>query len=140
MKVAETGHLVFTTLDTQSAIQTITRIVMVYPGEDQDRVRLQLSLTLQAIVSQRLVPKIGGGVVAAFEILIFTPSVRNLIRENKLHQIYGMMQVGQGKSGMITLNQSLFNLVVKRKIEMKHELEESPDVEDLDGMLKNAGI
>lgn len=140
MNVAETGHLVFATLHTQSAVQTITRLVMVYPGDEQERVRVQLSLTLQAVVSQRLIPKIGGGVVGAYEVLLMTPSIRNLIRENKLHQIYGMMQVGQGSTGMCTLNQSLFNLVVKRKIEVKSAFEESPDVEELDKMLKKVGI
>jgi twitching motility protein PilT len=140
LKVAETGHLVFATLHTQSAVHTIMRLVMVYPGSDQERVRMQLSLSLQAVISQRLIPRIGGGVVPAFEILLLTPGVRNLIRENKIHQIYGMMQVGQGKSGMTTLNQSLFNLVVKRKIEVKHAFEESPDIEELDKMLKKVGI
>lgn len=140
MNVAETGHLVFGTLHTQSAIQTITRLVTVFPGADQERVRTQLALTLQAVISQRLLPAIGGGLVAAVEVLVLNSSIRNLIRENKLHQVYGMMQVGQGKSGMITLNQSLFNLVVKRKVDVKVAFEESPDVEELDKMLKKVGI
>jgi twitching motility protein PilT len=140
MNVAETGHLVFGTLHTQSALQTVMRIVTSYQGQDQDRVRSQLALTLQAVVSQRLLPRIGGGIIAAYEILLMNSSVRNLVRENKLHQIYGMMQVGQEKSGMITLNQSLFNLVVKRKIEVKTAFDTSPDVEELDKMLKKVGI
>ena len=78
--------------------------------------------------------------VPAVEILMLNPSVRNLIRENKLHQVYGMMQVGQNKSGMMTLNQSLLNLILKRKVEVKNAFEESPDVEELDTLLKKAGI
>jgi twitching motility protein PilT len=140
LTVSETGHLVFATLHTNSAAQTISRIINVFPAGDQERIRTQLSLTLQAIVSQRLVPAIDGGLIAAVEVLILNQSLRNLIRENKLHQIYGMMQVGQNKSGMITLNQSLMNLVLKRKIDIKHAFEESPDVEELDMMLKKAGI
>lgn len=137
---AETGHLVFATLHTQSAVQTITRLVSVFPAGDQERIRVQLSLTLQAVIAQRLLPAIGGGVIAAFEVLILNSGVRHLIRENKLHQIYGMMQVGQNKSGMITLNQSLLNLVMKRRIDIKHAFAESPDVEELDAMLKKVGI
>lgn len=140
LTVAETGHLVFATLHTNSAVQSITRLVNVFPSDQQDRIRTQLSLTLQAIVSQRLVPMTSGGQVAAVEILVMNPSVRNLIRENKLHQVYGMMQVGQNKTGMVTLNQSLLNLVLKRKIDIKSAFEESPDVEELDQMLKKAGI
>ncbi len=138
--VAETGHLVFATLHTNSAVSTISRIVNVFPSDQQDRIRNQLSMSLNAIVSQRLLPQIGGGMIAAVEVLVLNPSVRNLVRENKLHQIYGMMQVGQNKSGMMTLNQSLMNLILKRKIDIKHAFEESPDVEELDALLKKAGI
>lgn len=140
LQVAETGHLVFATLHTNSAVQSINRIVNVFPAEHQDRIRTQLSLTLQAILSQRLVPMQAGGQVAAIEALVLNPSVRHLIRENKLHQVYGMMQVGQNKTGMVTLNQSLLNLILKRKIDIKSAFEESPDVEELDQMLKKAGI
>jgi len=140
LTVAETGHLVFATLHTNNAISTITRLVNVFPADQQERIRLQLSMTLNAVISQRLVPAIGGGIVAAAEILIMNSSVRNLIRENKLHQIYGMMQVGQSKSGMVTLNQSLMNLIMKRKIDVKNAFEESPDVDELDHMLRKAGI
>lgn len=140
LQVAETGHLVFATLHTNSAVQSINRLVNVFPADQQDRIRTQLSLTLQAVVSQRLIPMIEGGQVAALEVLVMNSSVRNLIRENKLHQVYGMMQVGQNKTGMITLNQSLLNLILKRKIDIKTAFEESPDVEELDQMLKKAGI
>lgn len=140
LTVAETGHLVFGTLHTNSAVSTVMRIVNVFPSDQQERIRIQLSLTLNAVITQRLLPAIGGGVVAAMEVMVLNSSVRNLIRENKLHQIQGMMQVGQNKSGMMSLNQSLLNLVLKRKVDVKVAFEESPDVEELDTMMKKAGI
>ena len=140
MTIAETGHLVFGTLHTNSAISAITRIVNVFPPEQQDCIRLQLSMTLNAVIAQRLMPAKGGGMIAAVEVLMLNPSVRNLIRENKLHQVYGMMQVGQNKSGMMTLNQSLLSLLIKRKVEVKDAFDESADVEELDQLLKKAGI
>ncbi len=140
MNICETGHLVFATLHTNSAISTISRIVNVFPAEQQERVRTQLSLTLNAVISQRLIPGIKGGVVPAMEILILSPSIRNLIREDKLHQVYGMMQVGQDKSGMITLNQSLVQLVLKRKIDIRSAFMNSLDPEELDKLLKAAGV
>ena len=100
----------------------------------------QLSLTLNATISQRLVPGIKGGLCVALEIMILNPSIRNLIRENKLHQIYGMMQIGQDKSGMITLNQSLLGLVIKRKVDVRTAFMFSSDPEELDKMLKTAGV
>lgn len=140
MIVAETGHLVFATLHTISAVQTINRVVSVFPAEQQDRVRVQLSFVLNAIISQRLVPAANGGLVAACEILIMNTNIRNLIRENKLHQVYGMMQVGQERSGMVTLNQALLKLVLKRKIDMRVAFEHSNEPEELDKLLKQAGI
>jgi twitching motility protein PilT len=140
LNICETGHLVFATLHTNSAISTINRVVNVFPADQQDRVRTQLSLTLNAIVSQRLIPSTKGGMVVALEILVMSPSIRNLIRENKLHQVYGMMQVGQDKTGMITLNQSLLGLLLKRKIEMRTAFAYSPDPEELDKMMKTAGV
>lgn len=140
LTVAETGHLVFGTLHTNNAISTITRMVNVFPSDQQERIRVQISLTLNAVLSQRLLPAIGGGIVAATEVLVLNSSIRNLIRENKLHQVYGMMQVGQNKSGMITLNQSLMNLIVKRKVDVKVAFEESPDVDELDHMMRKAGV
>lgn len=140
LTICETGHLVFATLHTNSAISSITRIVNVFPSDQQDRVRTQLSLTLNAIISQRLIPSAKGGVSVALEILMMNSSIRNLVREGKLHQVYGMMQVGQDKSGMITLNQSLLQLVLKRKIEMRQAFSYSPDPDELDKMLKAAGV
>jgi twitching motility protein PilT len=137
---AETGHLVFATLHTNSAIQTINRLVSVFPSEQQERIRVLLSFTLQGIISQRLLPSLQGGRVAAIEFLVMTPGIRNLVRENKLHQIQAMMQVGQERSGMVTMNQSLMNLLIKRKIDLKTAFAASPEPEQLDVLLKKAGI
>jgi twitching motility protein PilT len=136
---AETGHLVFATLHTNSAIATINRVVSVFPAEQQDRVRVQLSFTLQAVISQRLLPALGGGRVIACEFLLMTPGVRNLVREGKLHQIESLMQVGQEKSGMVTMNQCLVQLVLRRRIDLRTAFEASPNLEQLEKMLKQAG-
>jgi twitching motility protein PilT len=140
LQMAETGHLVFATLHTNSAVQTINRIVSVFPGEQQDRIRVLLSFTLQAVISQRLLPSLQGGRVAAHEFLLLTPNIRHLIRDNKLHQVEGMMQVGQEKSGMLTMNQSLINLLLKRRIDMRTAIASSPEPEQLEILLKKAGL
>lgn len=140
LTTAETGHLVFATLHTNSAAQTISRIVSVFPSEQQERVRVQLSFVLNAVFCQQLVPSTKGGQVAASELLVLSPNIRNLIREDKLHQVYGMMQVGQEKTGMVTMNQSLLQLVLKRKIDVRNAFMASPDPDELDKLLKKAGI
>lgn len=140
MNICETGHLVFATLHTNSAISTITRMVNVFPADQQDRIRTQLSLTLNTVVSQRLIPGAKGGMALALEVLQMSSSIRNLVRENKLHQVYGMMQVGQDKTGMITLNQSLLQLILKRKIDVRTAFLYSADPEELDKMLNQAGV
>jgi twitching motility protein PilT len=137
---AETGHLVFATLHTNSAIQTISRLVSVFPAEQQERIRVLLSFVLQGIISQRLLPSLQGGRVAAVEYLAMTPSIRHLVRENKLHQIGAMMQVGQEKTGMVTMNQSLLNLVLRKKIDLKTAFSASPEPEQLDALLRKAGL
>jgi twitching motility protein PilT len=115
LKLAETGHLTMATLHTNSAAQTITRIIDAFPAHQQAQIRTQLSLVLEGIVCQALLPKAGGkGRVAALEILVATPAIRNLIRDDKIHQIYGTMQTGQEKLGMQTMNQSLARLVERR--------------------------
>ena len=111
LRIAETGHLTFGTLHTNSAAQTINRIIDIFPSSQQSQVRTQLSLVLEGIVCQALLPKIGGGRVASLEIMVPTPAIRNLIREDKIHQIYSAMQTGQEKMGMQTMNQSLATLV-----------------------------
>jgi twitching motility protein PilT len=117
LKLAETGHLTMATLHTNSAAQTITRIVDAFPAHQQAQIRTQLSLVLEGIVCQALVPKVSGeGRVAALEILVATPAIRNLIRDDKIHQIYGTMQAGQEKFGMQTMNQALARLVERRVI------------------------
>ncbi|MCB0421556.1 MAG: type IV pilus twitching motility protein PilT [Bdellovibrionales bacterium] len=140
LSVAETGHLVFSTLHTNSAVDSISRIVSSFSSNQQDRVRSQLSMVLRAVLSQRLIPATVDGMAIATEVLTMTPGIANLIREAKLHQIYGVMQVNQKKTGMQTLNQSLFNLIMKRKVEIKTAFEYSPDPEELDKLLKRAGV
>ena len=128
---AETGHLVFATLHTNSADQTINRIVNVFPAEEQDQIRTQLSMALNAVISQVLIPKIGGGRIAAHEIMINTPAVSNLIRENKIAQIYSQMQLNQTVTGMQTMNQILSQLVNKHLIEKEKAMAYSTKPEEL---------
>ncbi len=117
LTVSETGHLTFGTLHTNSALQTINRIIEVFPPEEQPQIRTQLSFVLEGIISQQLLPTADGqGRVAALEVLVPTPAIRNLIREDKVHQIYSSMQSGQASSGMVTMTQSLLNLVKENKI------------------------
>ncbi len=135
LRAAETGHLVFGTLHTNTAISTITRIVDVFPAEQQEQIRVQLSMTLQGVISQRLLPKVGGGRVLAYELLIPNAGIRNLIRENKLQQIYSLMQSGQLESGMQTMNQSLYRLYKAGYITVDEALRASPDIKELERML-----
>ena len=115
LSAAETGHLVFGTLHTSSAAKTIDRVVDVFPAAEKDMIRAMLSESLKAVISQTLLKKIGGGRVAAHEIMIGTPAIRNLIRENKIAQMYSAIQTGQA-SGMQTLDQGLQKLVQQRVI------------------------
>jgi twitching motility protein PilT len=111
LRIAETGHLTFATLHTNSAAQTINRIVDVFPAHQQTQIRTQLSMVLEGIVCQSLLPRADGrGRVVAVEVLIPTPAIRNLVRDDKVHQIYALMQAGQEKIGTQTLNQSLASL------------------------------
>lgn len=137
LSIGETGHLAFGTLHTNSAIQTINRILDVFPPYQQDQVRAQLSFTLEAILCQTLIPKIGGGRVMALEMMIPNPAIRNLIREGKTHQIYSQMQIGQGKYNMLTMNQSLASLVNQRKITLEDAMLKSADQEELRTILTN---
>ena len=114
LTVSETGHLTLATLHTNSAAQTINRIIDVFPPHQQEQIRAQLSMVLEGILAQQLIPKKSGlGRTLALELLIPNPAIRNLIREDKVHQIYSMMQTGQSKFGMQTMNQSLFELYTK---------------------------
>ncbi|MGH9176344.1 MAG: type IV pilus twitching motility protein PilT, partial [Vicinamibacterales bacterium] len=140
LKIAETGHLTFGTLHTNSAASTINRIVDVFPAHQQSQIRTQLSLVLEGIVCQALLPKAnGGGRVVALEILAPTPGIRNLIREDKIHQIYSAMQTGQEKAGMQTMNQSLATLYHKRLITLETALLQSSHREELQEMI-NRGV
>ncbi len=129
--IAETGHLVFATLHTSDCVQTINRIIDVFPAHQQQQIRTQLSFVLTAVLSQQLIPKMGKeGRVLAMEILIVTPAIRSLIRESKAHQIYSVMQTSQ-KDGMKTMNQALYELYQKKLISYEDALTRTMDVEDL---------
>jgi twitching motility protein PilT len=136
LKLAETGHLTMATLHTNSAAQTITRIVDAFPAHQQAQIRVQLSLVIEGIVCQVLVPTANGhGRVAAVEVMVATPAVRHLIREDKVHQLYAAMQVGQDRAGMQTLNQSLARLVARRAVTREHALATSSNREELQAMV-----
>ena len=137
LTIAETGHLVFATLHTNSAVSTINRIVDVFPPHQQDQIRNKLSFVLQGVVTQQLMPRAGQpGRCLAMEVLVPNAAIRNLIRENKIHQIYGSMQVGQDKHGMMTLNQSLMNLYLRRFISLEQALSQSNEADELKGMIE----
>jgi twitching motility protein PilT len=139
LKIAETGHLTFGTLHTNSAMQTINRIIDIFPSGQQGQIRTQLSLVLEGIVCQTLLPKIGGGRVVALEIMIPTPAIRNLIREDKIHQIYSSMQTGQEKVGMQTMNQCLATLYQRKQVTLEHVLEKSSNRDELQDLI-NRGV
>ena len=134
--IAETGHLVFSTLHTSDAVQTINRIIDVFPAYQQQQIRTQLSFVLIGVLSQQLIPKEGKrGRTLASEVLIVNPAVKSLIRESKIHQVYSVIQTSQ-KEGMRTMNQSLFELCQSRSITMEEALERSTDTEDLKRLFK----
>jgi twitching motility protein PilT len=134
LSISETGHLAFATLHTNSCAESINRIIDVFPTNQQEQVRVTLSFTLQAIVSQTLIPKIGGGRVMAMEILVVTPAIRAIIRDDKIHQIYSMLQSGQ-KYGMKTMNQSLAELQQSGKITLNDAMSYSHNTQELTEML-----
>jgi twitching motility protein PilT len=135
LTAAETGHLVFATLHTQDAPQTIDRIIDVFPPFQQQQVRVQLAVTLQGVVTQQLLPTSDGrGRIVGAEVLIATPAVRNLVREAKIHQIYSTMQAG-GRYGMQTMDQHLVALVRAGKITYETAAAQSHDVDELKNML-----
>jgi twitching motility protein PilT len=132
LRIAETGHLTLATLHTNSAASTINRIIDVFPSAQQAQVRAQLSLVLEGILCQTLLPRIEGtGRAMAMEILVPNPAIRNLIREDKVHQIYSMMQTGQEKFGMQTFNQSLATLYHKRLISLDVATQRSSNADEL---------
>ena len=130
--IAETGHLAFATLHTNSCVQTINRVVDVFPPYQQPQVRAQLSFVLEGVLSQTLIPKLNGtGRVLGLEIMIPNPAIRNLIREDKIHQIYSQMQVGQSRFGMQTMNQSLASLNLRKLISFEDATGRSSDPDEL---------
>ena len=132
LRIAETGHLTFATLHTNSASQSINRIVDIFPAHQQGQIRVQLSFVLEGILCQSLLPRSGGkGRALAMEILVPSPAIRNLIREDKVHQIYGMMQAGQSKHGMQTFNQSLASLYFRRMITLQTAMARSSYPDEL---------
>ena len=134
--IAETGHICFATLHTNSAVQTINRVLDVFPPYQQPQVRAQLSFVLEGVMSQALIAKAGGpGRVLALEVMVPNPAIRNLIREDKVHQIYSSMQVGQAKFGMQTFNQALAALLSRRLITQDEAFGRSPDPDELRNIL-----
>jgi twitching motility protein PilT len=142
LRVAETGHLTMATLHTNSAVQTLTRIIDAFPSGQQAQIRAQLSFVLEGILCQSLLPRANGkGRAMAMEILIPTAGIRNLVREDKLHQIYSMMQTGQNKYGMQTFNQSLATLVHRRVITNELAMSTSSLPDELAEMIaRGAGV
>ena len=142
LRIAETGHLTFATLHTNSAAQTINRIIDVFPAHQQGQIRTQLSLVLEGIVCQALLPKAdGSGRVMSLEIMVPNPAIRNLIRDDKVHQIYSTMQTGQEKMGMQTMNQSLVTLYQRRLITLEAAMNVSSMKDELEQMIaRGAGV
>lgn len=142
LRIAETGHLTFATLHTNSAYSTINRIIDVFPSAQQAQVRTQLSLVLEGIMCQALLPKASGdGRVMALEILVPNSAIRNLIREDKIHQIYSMMQTGQDKFGMQTFNQSLATLYHKKLITLDAAMQRTSNADELRELIeRGSGI
>lgn len=135
--ISETGHLVFATLHTNSAVQSINRIIDVFPAHQQAQIRTQLSFVLQGVVTQLLLPRADGpGRVPCIEVMVPNAAIRNLIREDKVHQIYSVMQTGQGVSGMQTMNQSLADLYVRRLITYEEAMGRSSDQRELMTLLE----
>ena len=141
LTVAETGHLTLATLHTNSTVQTINRIIDVFPAHQQEQIRVQLSFVLEGIVAQQLIPKKSGtGRVLAVEVFVPTPAIRNLIREDKVHQIYSMMQAGQSKFGMQTMNQSLQALYLKGELSHEEALSKSILPDELLNMMQKSNV
>jgi|UniRef100_A0A7V3VTN4 twitching motility protein PilT len=135
LTIAETGHLTLATLHTNSAAESIHRIIDIFPSHQQGQVRSQLAFVIEGVVTQQLLPKIGGGRVLAAEVMVATPAIRALIRDGKEHQIYSMIQSGQ-KYGMQTMNQALYNLYAKRLITLETAFDYSPNIEEFEHMVE----
>lgn len=141
LTIAETGHLTLATLHTNSTFESINRIVDAFPPTQQNQVRTQLAFVLEGVLAQQLIPRMRGrGRALVTEVMICTPAIRAVIRDDKVHQIYGIMQAGQ-KHGMQTMNQALFNAVVSKDISMEDALRRSNDPQELTQMMgQPAGV
>jgi twitching motility protein PilT len=140
LTVSETGHLTFGTLHTNSCVQTINRVIDVFPAHQQPQVRAQLSFVLEGVLCQTLIPTLDGrGRALSLEIMVPNAAIRNLIREDKVHQVYSQIQVGQAKSGMQTMNQSLLNLYQRRVISFDDAMSRSADPDELKQMMGGGG-
>jgi twitching motility protein PilT len=140
LTIAETGHLAFGTLHTNSAIQSINRIIDVFPSHQHSQVRAVLSFVLEGVITQTLIPKLSGsGRALAAEVMVPNAAIRNLIREDKLHQVYSQMQIGQSKFGMQTMNQALCDLYMRRVISLEECISKSSEVDELKTMISAAG-
>ena len=141
LTIAETGHLVFATLHTNSCAQTMNRVIDVFPAHQQPQIRAQMSFVLQGVMTQLLLPRADGpGRVMAMEIMVPNPAIRNLIRESKIQQIYSTMQMGQDKFGMQTMNQSLYALLARGLITQDEAMNRSSDVDELRTMIEKPVI
>ena len=140
LTVSETGHLVFATLHTNSCVQTINRIIDVFPPYQQPQVRAQLSFVLEGVISQQLLPRLGGGRALAAEVMIPNMAIRNMIRDEKIHMIHNAMQAGQERSGMCTMNQALLDLYQDGKICLEDTIARCSDPDEMRAMMANAGI
>jgi twitching motility protein PilT len=138
---AETGHLTFATLHTNSCVETINRIIDVFPPYQQTQIRTQLSFVLEGVLAQQLIPRVGGkGRALVMEVMIPNPAIRNLIREDKIQQVYSLMQVGQAKFGMQTMNQAILSLVERHIISLEDALDRSHNLDEFRQMLSTANL
>ncbi len=140
LTVSETGHMVFATLHTNSCVQTINRIIDVFPPYQQPQIRAQLSFVLEGVISQQLLPRIGGGRVLAAEVMMPNTAIRSMIRDEKVHMIHNAMQAGQEKSGMCTMNQALLDLYSSNKITLDQAMTRCSDPEEMRTLMANAGV
>ena len=138
--LSETGHLTLATLHTNTAVQTINRVIDVFPPHEQSQVRAQLSFVLEGIFCQTLIPKIGGGRVLGVEVLVPNPAIRNLIREDKVHQVYSQQQIGQEKWQMQTLNQSLIDLYLRNLITYEDAMGKTQEPDELKRILAERSV
>jgi len=140
LTLSETGHITFATLHTNTAVQTINRVIDVFPPHEQPQIRAQLSFVLEGILCQALIPRVGGGRVLAVEVLVPNPAIRNLIREDKVHQIYSQQQIGQEKWNMQTLNQSLVDLYLRKQITYEDAVSNTQEPDEIKRMLSEPAL